>query len=118
MVGRSSDLRPGWRRGRAGCHLTFHVAPFFRLSQRGEEVLKGRRVRRRMLKPSQEVERLAEITALVKPAGDGRKVAQPRGDVPGAGKKVGRSSWASAHQAAFLVMRSHAAPVDGSEKSG
>ena len=58
-------------------------APFVRRSQYGDQFVEPSLVGRRKLEPRQEIERLAEVPAVVKAAGHGRKVLQARCDVPG-----------------------------------
>src|SRR5438105_121697 len=58
-------------------------APFVRRSQYGDQFVEPSLVGRRKLEPRQEIERLAEVPAVVQAAGHGRKVLQARRDVPG-----------------------------------
>jgi hypothetical protein len=58
-----------------------HVAPFLRATQDAHQLLEAEGIRGRVLKPSEEIERLAKIAALVQLTGDRGQIAQARRDV-------------------------------------
>src|SRR2546425_179856 len=61
--------------------LALDVCPFLRLAEAIDELLKGVCVFRGELEPSQEVERPAQVAAVVEPAGDRRQVLEPGSNV-------------------------------------
>src|SRR3989442_8090453 len=64
--------------------LALNVGPLLGLTQAVDELLKGGCVLWGELEPGQEVERLAEVAAVVQPTGDRRQVLESGRDVVGA----------------------------------
>jgi hypothetical protein len=72
---RSHYLRPAIPTWTDGVHFAIRVGPFLSLPQPGNQLLEGRGVCGREFESRQEVERLSEVSAMVKPPGQRRQVA-------------------------------------------